>query len=379
MLKLGVIGYGKRANDIWAKSMKDLGLVELAAIADPEAEAIKQKYGEEFKNCKFYTDATEMLDNEKLDGVLVATRCNLHTKYAKLVAKYDIPLFLEKPVSVTDEEIAELEEIVPKMNDKTVVCFPLRLSQIVETVKDIIDRGCIGEIAQVQAYNNVNYARGYYHGWYRDESITGGLFLQKSTHDLDYINYVIGQKAPQTICAMESKMVFKGEHPANLKCADCPEKLDCPESLYSISQYDAKYARPGNMCCFAKDTGNHDSATIMMQYENGLHAVYTQNFVARKSAGKRGARFIGYKGTVEFDFNTKSVRFVDHMSDRVDNIIVDNTRSHSGGDIRLIYNFINVMRGVDVSHSPLSEGILSAKMCLAAKKSAQTKTFVDLK
>ena len=149
MLKLGVIGYGKRANDIWAKSMRDLGLVELAAIADPEAEAIKQKYGEEFKNCKFYTDATEMLDNEKLDGVLVATRCNLHTKYAKLVAKYDIPLFLEKPVSVTDEEIAELEEIVPKMNDKTVVCFPLRLSQIVETVKDIIDRGCIGEIAQV--------------------------------------------------------------------------------------------------------------------------------------------------------------------------------------------------------------------------------------
>ena len=104
---------------------------------------------------------------------------------------------------------------------------------------------------------------------------------------------------------------------------------------------------------------------------------YTQNFIARKSAGKRGARFIGYKGTVEFDFNTKSVRYVDHMSDRVDNIIVDNTRSHSGGDIRIIYNFINVMRGVDVSHSPLSEGINSAKMCLLAKKSAKEQKFVE--
>lgn len=379
MLKLGVIGYGKRANDIWSKSMMDLGLVTVAAIADPQIENIKVKYGENLPGCRYYTDAKEMLDSEKLDGVLVATRCNLHTQYAKLVAEYDLPLFLEKPVAVTKEELDELETIVPKMNEKTVVCFPLRLSQIVEAVKDIIDRGCIGEIAQVQAYNNVNYARGYYHGWYRDESITGGLFLQKSTHDLDYINYVIGQKAPKTICAMESKMVFKGDHPENLKCADCPERLECPESIYNISKYDAKYAKETNLCCFAKDTGNHDSATVMMQYENGLHVVYTQNFIARKSAGKRGARFIGYKGTVEFDFNTKSVRYVDHMSDRVDNIIVENSRSHSGGDIKIVNNFIDVMRGVDVSHSPLSEGILSARMCLAAKESAKTQKFVGLK
>jgi len=378
MLRLGIIGYGKRANDIWAKSMKDTGLVSVVAVADPQIEAIEKKYGDSLPGCKYYLDAKDMLDNEKLDGVMVATRCNLHTEFAKLVAKYDLPLFLEKPVSISMAELTELETIVPQMNEKTVVCFPLRLSQIVETVKDIIDRGCIGEIAQVQAYNNVNYARGYYHGWYRDESITGGLFLQKSTHDLDYINYVVGQRSPKTITAMESKMVFKGDHEENLKCADCPEKLSCPESLYNIAQYDAKYVREGALCCFAKDTGNHDSATIMMQYENGLHVVYTQNFIARKSAGKRGARFIGYKGTVEFDFNTKSVRYVDHMSDRVDNIIVENTRSHSGGDLKIINNFIDVMRGTDVSHSPLSEGILSARMCLAAKESAQTKKFVEI-
>ena len=26
--------------------------------------------------------------------------------------------------------------------------------------------------------------------WYKDETETGGLFLQKATHDLDYINYL---------------------------------------------------------------------------------------------------------------------------------------------------------------------------------------------
>ena len=158
MLRLGIIGYGKRANDIWSKTMKDTGLVTVAAIADPKAESIKAKFGGLLPECKYYTNAKDMLDSEKLDGVLVATRCNLHTKFAKLVAKYDLPLFLEKPVSITYEELEDLQSIVTQMNHKTVVCFPLRLSQIVETVKDIIDRGCIGEIAQVQAYNNVNYA-----------------------------------------------------------------------------------------------------------------------------------------------------------------------------------------------------------------------------
>ena len=74
MLRLGVIGYGKRANDIWAKSMKDIGLVTVAAVADPQIESIQKKYGESLPDCKYYTDAKEMLDNEKLDGVLVATR-----------------------------------------------------------------------------------------------------------------------------------------------------------------------------------------------------------------------------------------------------------------------------------------------------------------
>ena len=377
MLNVGFIGFGSRASGFWKRNLAPFGLCTVKAIADPRLEEIKAVWGEELPDCTWYTNAEEMMEKEKLDGVFVGTRCNLHTKYALLVAKYDVPLFLEKPVSITDEEIAQLESI-PHMDKKTVVSFPLRVAQLVTVVKDIIDRGVIGEVAQVQAYNNVNYARVYYHGWYRDTDITGGLFLQKSTHDLDYINYVLGRTGPKTICAMESKLVFKGDKPAGLKCVDCPEYLTCTESPYNIEKYDTKRVIANAKCCYATDTGNHDSATVLMQYDDGLCVTYTQNFIARKGAGKRGARFIGYKGTVEFDFNSKTVTYYDHMSDRVDHISIQSTGSHSGGDLKLAQNFIDVMTGKDVSHSPLSQGILSAKMCLAARKSAQTHTFVEL-
>lgn len=376
MLKLGIIGFGKRAGDVW-KTLNTFGVCALTAVADPRAEELKAERGEEFPLCHWYTDGEEMLKNESLDGVLIGTRCNLHTEYALLVAKYNLPLFLEKPVCITEEELERLSTI-PHMEEKTVVSFPLRRADLVMAAKEYLDRGLLGEISQVQAWNNVNYARGYYHKWYRDESITGGLFLQKATHDLDYINFLLNAGAPKALCAMESKQVFRGDRPAGLTCADCPEKETCPESLVNLEKYDPKYVYPPAKCAFATDTGNHDSGTVILQYENGLHAVYTQNFVARKSAGSRGARIIGYKGTVEFDFNTKTVLYTDHMSDRVERREIATTGSHSGGDRYLAENFIRVMEGTEPSRSPLSEGILSAKLCLAAKKSAKEHVFVNL-
>ena len=223
MLKVGIIGFGKRAGDVW-KTLSKFGRCTVAAAADPRAKELKETRGEEFPDCRWYTDAREMLERESLNGVLIGTRCNLHTDYALLVAEYGLPLFLEKPVSITEEQAAQLATILPTMNKKTVVSFPLRRAKIVDTVREILRRGDIGTLSQVQAWNNVNYARGYYHKWYRDESLTGGLFLQKATHDLDYINDLIHLGTPKTVCAMESKQVFRGDRPADLSCAHCPEK-----------------------------------------------------------------------------------------------------------------------------------------------------------
>ena len=47
-------------------------------------------------------------------------------------------------------------------------------------------------------------------------------------------------------------------------------------------------------------------------------------------------------------------------------------------DKELIDNFANVIAGKDISHSDLRSGILSAKMCLMAKKSAETSQFCDI-
>ena len=373
MYKIGVIGSGHRMTPLVGRLTKNPDF-EVAAVCDPQIEVVKEKY-KEHPGVQFYTDAEEMLQKEKLDCVMIGTRCSLHTRYMVLAAEYGLPTFLEKPVCINEEQLAQLEALTA-MNDKVVVSFPLRNAPIVNEVRNIIKSGKIGKVAHVQAFNNVKYARVYYHQWYRDEIETGGLWPQKATHDFDYINSLL-DAAPVQIAAMDSKQVFKGDMPAGLKCADCERRMDCPESDVNVESYNDPYS-VGEYCCFATDTGNQDSGSALVMYDNGVHAVYTQNFIARKGAGKRGARLIGYYGTVEFDFNTGEIKLFYHNKNQVESHVFENTRGHSGGDTELIKNFADVVRGTDVSHAPLSDGILSAKMCLLAKRSAKEKKFFNI-
>ncbi|MBQ8260598.1 MAG: Gfo/Idh/MocA family oxidoreductase [Clostridia bacterium] len=383
---IGIIGFGSRARGIWEKSIMPYSETEgndkcrLVAIVDvrPEEELRAELEVCGAPDARIYRDPVEMYENEKLDGTIIGTRCSLHTKMALINARYGIPVLLEKPVSTTDEDLIALEGILDTMDEKTLISFPLRVAPLAVRAKEIIDTGILGKISQVQAINNVPYARGYYHGWYRDENETGGLFLQKSTHDLDLIQFILGEPKPFMISATESKLIFKGNMPAGLKCKDCERRESCPESDINVATYGDRYAIRDN-CCFAVDTGNHDSASIIVQYEGGLHAVYSQNFVARKAAGRRGLRIIGYNATLEFEFNSKCIDIFYHNENKTEHIDMTDLcqHSHGGGDRRMVDAYVKMLGG-ERSPAPLSYGILSAKLCLAAKKSARDNVFVRI-
>ena len=381
MIRLGVIGYGGRAQGVFGLiGQLNVG-AEVVAITDVRNDEIKQQMtaaGKDPAKVAFYTDPDEMLDGEKLDGVLIGTRCSLHTKMAVKVLQRNLPLYLEKPVATNMADLLALRAAGAASSSEVVVSFPLRVTPLVQLAKEIIDSGQIGTVEHVQAWNNVNYGWCYYQGWYRDENETQGLFLQKATHDFDYINHILGIK-PCWVCAMKSKQIYKGDHPAGLRCDDCDEQDTCLESPFHAyyTKHEAPKVQPsGLMCGFAVDTGNEDSGSAIIQYETGMHACYSQNFFARKTAGKRGASLFGYKGTIEFDWYTDELKVHMHHVPRVETHNLKTAgASHGGGDTVLVDNFVRVIRGERKSVAPLDAGILSVLMCLKAKESAETKTF----
>ena len=381
MKNIAVIGLGSRISHMLEQVLKfSDGQFRVTAIADVQSKGeLKVKHPnlvQVVDDARLYSNYADLLENEKLDGVLVGTRCSIHAKIAEAVIKLDIPLFLEKPVATTIEDLKLLYNCHEKHNYKTVVSFPLRTSPLIEQVKSIIESGKTGQIEHVQAFNYVPYGGVYYHSWYRDKSETGGLFLQKATHDFDYINYLLGIK-PVQIVAMESNRIFKGDKPFDLKCKDCSEYKTCTESPYVRENYYYD-SDDGTMCCFCK-INNHDSASTIIRYETGMHAAYTQNLFARRGAAKRGAILSGHKGTVEFDWYKDEIFVYHHKQSWVETYKLDAADlDHFGGDTVLCRNFVDVVNGESASKAPLYDGLMSALMCLMANKSVETNTFVDI-
>ena len=382
MLRVGIIGMGGRASGM-ARTLNMYGIpVGVTAVCDPRAEEIRASGDELVKDARFYDTPDELLDQAELDGIMVGTRCHLHTPMALKVAQRKLPLFLEKPVAVTFEQVRQLDEAFRDYPAPVVVSFPLRLTPVAQRVKEIIDSGAVGTIEHVVAFNDVPYGAVYYRRWYRNWDEVQGLFLQKATHDFDCIFHLTGRK-PAVVCAMNARRIYGGDKPFDLVCQDCDEQETCPESAFNHFrqrfQGDSTAPDPRHMCMFSEGIRNEDCGNAILEFDNGSQMSYSQNFFARGRAGRRGARLYGYKGVIHFDWYTNKIHVYYHHRPGDDMTDFSGGMSHFGGDRELIYDFLMAMKERRPSRSPIEAGILSALTCLCAKKSAETRQFVEVR
>ncbi|MEM8494894.1 MAG: Gfo/Idh/MocA family oxidoreductase, partial [Planctomycetota bacterium] len=115
----------------------------------------------------------------------------------------NVPTFLEKPVGLNQAELDALRIAFAGRDDQVVVSFPLRMSPLFERARELVRRGRVGKMNQITAVNFVPYGGVYFGQWYRDAKATGGLWLQKATHDFDYI-CELAMAEPTGAMAMET-------------------------------------------------------------------------------------------------------------------------------------------------------------------------------
>ena len=373
-LRLGIIGCGVRTAWIVSCLRGVDADVSVAVVADPDAASAQQRLDEakvDYSAAHFVPSCDALLEYaDDLDGLVIGTRCNLHTPIAIQIARTGLPVFLEKPVSITSEQVHALRQAYVGRDDAVVVSLPLRVTPLFQRVLEIVRSGRLGVINQVQATNYVPYGGVYFAQWYRDYDVNGGLWLQKATHDFDCINQLVASD-PAAIVATSTRGVYGGAMPADLTCAACAVRRECPESPESIAARDddGGMGRGDHACAFSNSIRHHDAGSAMITYADGTHAAYSQNFISRRAAGQRGARITGYRATLSFDWYAESIQVIEHHGARVDDLKVTVPDAHHGGDAALAQNFIAVMRGQDVSHVPLRDGLLSASMCIAARAS----------
>ncbi len=386
-IRLGVVGFGARVSNVINHPMREVAPdIRVAAIVDPDEQGARSRLAEhDREDVVFYGSLDEMVKGAKLDALVIGTRCNLHTPYAIQASRYDLPLFLEKPVATSLEQALQLEQAFEGSRCRVVVSFPLRVSPLCELARRYLDEAAVGTPEHVLAVNYVPYGHGYFDGAYRNYEVTQGLFIQKATHDFDYLMYLVSSPIVRVAAAASWGRVFGGDRPAGLVCSRCEESDTCLESPKNRAHNLSTEKFEDHPCLFGADIGtpeagmNEDSSSALVEFGSGARGVYTQVFYSRRDAATRGATISGYHGTLSFDWYRDELKLVQHHAPFTQSVKAAEGMGHFGGDLELAYNFVDVVRGRAESKAPIWAGIQSIYACLAAKESAATERFVEVR
>ena len=386
MIRLGVVGYGSRVSGMIRHPFREVEPeVRVVGIVDPDEAGARARLDPCDAEARFFPDLQALVRGAKPDGLVIGTRCHLHAPYAIEASGYDLPIFLEKPVATSLEQAEALERAFEKSRAEVVVSFPLRVSPLCVLARDYLAEGAVGQPEHVLAINYVPYGTCYFDGHYREYAVTQGLFIQKATHDFDYLMYLMDAPITRVAAMAAWGRVFGGQRPAGLWCADCDEAESCLESPQNRGRNLSGGVTQNHPCLFAVDCGspetgmNEDASSALIEFASGAQGVYTQVFYSRRDAAMRGATVSGYRGTLAFDWYTNELKRVRHHQPFTERVRAAEGMSHFGGDLELSHDFMTVVKGAGKSRTPIWAGIQSVYACLAAKQSAERGEFVRVR
>ncbi|MCU0959952.1 MAG: Gfo/Idh/MocA family oxidoreductase [Pirellulaceae bacterium] len=157
-ISLGLVGAGYRARDLLAESPADLHLVAAAdcdrrQIAACLAAAGQANPAVAAEDCAQYQDYREMLDQVKLDAVMVATTTHARTLICLDAMQAGLDVYAEKPLTLTIEEGQYLVRAEQQYARICQVGTQQRSIAINNFGSDLVRSGAIGKILTVKCPN----------------------------------------------------------------------------------------------------------------------------------------------------------------------------------------------------------------------------------
>jgi predicted dehydrogenase len=206
--EIGIIGVGGRGSHLLRRVSRQEN-VHIRAICDlvpKKVDAAKEFKEIEGMKPMGYTNFREMLDKEKLDGVIVATEVGNHAKVVVPVLEAGFNVFSEKPIDTTVERVDAVVKAARKAKGILQVGFQRRYNVgYVEAIKRV-HQGDLGPVLFLQGAWQWTWAVGP-GGWVVDMDLGGGELVEQAGHHMDVMSWVMKNQAPLECVAMAGRLV----------------------------------------------------------------------------------------------------------------------------------------------------------------------------
>lgn len=326
-LKTAVIGVGSMGGN-HARVLSQVS--DLVAVCDQD-ESRSRMIGEKF-SCNHYTSVDDMLDNEVIDAVVVATPTVYHLEEVEKVVKRKVNVLVEKPIADTVENGKRIIDLAGENGVVLAVGMIERHNPIVKATKEIIEKGGLGQVVTLSTKRVSNYPA----------RITDvGVITDLGVHDIDALRYL----------------------------AD--------------SEVRSVFALGGNV----KGSGLIDHANVLLEFENGSKGVMEVSWLTPMKI--RQVKVTGMKGFAEMDYIDQELKISTSSAGKYD--LSDNWRIPQNYDIKrmrvameepLKRELVDFLRSCsDPDHTPLvtgPDGLRDLEVAKAAERSIETGKKIEL-
>lgn len=182
--------------------------VELVAVQDPNPALIAGVRGKH-PSARAYSNWHELLDREKLDMVGV---CGTNGERAEILiacAQRKLHIVAEKPLAITVADLERVKRAVAENGVRLTMLISMRFESQYRALKQIVDSGEIGEVAQIAAQKS--YKAGERPEWMLHRSTFGGTIPYIAVHMVDLMRWTSGRELVET-ASVQGRVNFPHLH-----------------------------------------------------------------------------------------------------------------------------------------------------------------------
>lgn len=281
LVRWGFIGCGDVTEKKSGPAFNQVNGSSIVAVMSRD-ERKARSYAERHHVSKWYTDATELIEDPDVNAIYVATPPSSHALFAIMAMRAGKPVYVEKPLAANYEDCVRVNRVSEQTGVPCFVAYYRRYLPYFTRVKEIIDSQTIGRILNVQIHYSCPPREEDYNAealpWRVQPDIAGGgYFYDMASHQLDFLQELFG-----VIVEAEGLRANRA------------------------GLYDAE-----------------DCVSACFRFETGLTGSGSWCFVGHKSATKDCIEIVGDKGMLSFSvFNYDPIRLI--TSEGVKDIVVPN-------------------------------------------------------
>jgi myo-inositol 2-dehydrogenase/D-chiro-inositol 1-dehydrogenase len=338
-VRFSLVGFGAWGQ-FHAQSIAGNPEAQLVAIAAPSP-ASQEAAAKAYPNAQVFSDYRQMLAATKCDIVDIVTPSHTHREIATAALNAGCHVLLEKPMALRIEDCQAMIQLARSRGLHLAVGHEMRVSSLWGKIRQVIDRGVIGQPQYVLVELSRKPYRPGASGWRYDRERVGSWVLEEPIHFFDLARWYL-------------------------------ESAGEPVEIYARGN-SRDPARPDLF----------DNFSAFVSWPNGAYAVVTQTLAAFehhqtvKVSGTKGAIWAGWSGAMDRTLEPTSFLKVFDGA-QLENVTIE---THAGEVFELrtqIDRCVQMVRGESGPVATGRDGLWSAALCLIAEESIRQKRALPI-